>query len=121
MSAAVSLPNPGTGTRTTQTHCPYCSLQCGVTMTAGDRPATLVPADFPTNRGGLCSKGWSAPELLDHPERLTRPLVRADPADRSSPLVEAGWTSPWTGSSTRSGAPRRSTAGTPWAASAGVG
>src|SRR3712207_7614744 len=62
------------GTRTTETHCPYCSLQCGVTMTAGDRPPTLVPADFPTNRGGLCSKGWSAPELLDHPERLTRPL-----------------------------------------------
>jgi len=87
----VSLPPPSTGTRTTETHCPYCSLQCGVTMTAGDRPATLVPADFPTNRGGLCSKGWSAPELLDHPERLTRPLVRADPADRTSPLVEAGW------------------------------
>jgi assimilatory nitrate reductase catalytic subunit len=91
VSAAVSLPHPSTGTRTTQTHCPYCSLQCGVTMTAGDRPATLVPADFPTNRGGLCSKGWSAPELLDHPERLTRPLVRADPADRSSPLVESTW------------------------------
>src|SRR4051812_23979773 len=60
-------------------------------MTAGDRPATLVPADFPTNRGGLCSKGWSAPELLDHPERLTRPLVRADPGDRGSPLVESTW------------------------------
>ena len=78
---ATALPGvlAGTGprTRTTQTHCPYCSLQCGVTMTAGDRPATLQPADFPTNRGGLCSKGWSATELLDHPERLTRPLVRA--------------------------------------------
>ncbi|GAA4749600.1 molybdopterin oxidoreductase family protein [Modestobacter marinus] len=95
MSAVVSLPTPGRGpgggTRTTATHCPYCSLQCGVTMTAGDRPATLVPADFPTNRGGLCSKGWSAPELLDHPERLTRPLVRADPTDRTSPLVESSW------------------------------
>ncbi|WP_228395502.1 molybdopterin-dependent oxidoreductase, partial [Modestobacter roseus] len=91
MSAAVSLPTPGVGTRTTETHCPYCSLQCGITMTAGDRPATLVPADFPVNRGGLCSKGWSAAELLDHPERLTRPLVRADPADRSSPLVETSW------------------------------
>src|SRR5918993_5827206 len=78
-------------TRTTLTHCPYCSLQCGMSVTAGDRPPTLVPADFPTNRGGLCSKGWSAPELLDHPERLTRPLVRADPADRTSPLVESTW------------------------------
>jgi assimilatory nitrate reductase catalytic subunit len=60
-------------------------------MTAGDRPATLVPADFPVNRGGLCSKGWSAPELLDHPERLTRPLVRAIAGDRTSPLVESTW------------------------------
>ncbi|QXG78132.1 molybdopterin oxidoreductase family protein [Modestobacter sp. L9-4] len=85
------MPHPVTGVRTTATHCPYCSLQCGVTMTAGERPPTLVPADFPVNRGGLCSKGWSAPELLDHPERLLRPLVRAVPGDRTSPLVESTW------------------------------
>jgi assimilatory nitrate reductase catalytic subunit len=60
-------------------------------VTAGDRPATLVPADFPTNKGGLCSKGWSSTELLDHPERLLRPLVRATPGDRTSPLVETTW------------------------------
>ncbi|MGY1777934.1 molybdopterin-dependent oxidoreductase [Geodermatophilus sp. SYSU D00804] len=81
----------GPRTRTTETHCPYCSLQCGTAVTAGDRPATLVPLDSPTNRGRLCSKGWSATELLDHPERLTRPLVRAVPGDRTSPLVQAGW------------------------------
>src|SRR3954451_17841622 len=81
---------PGTA-RTTLTHCPYCSLQCGMNVTAGERPATLVPADFPTNRGGLCSKGWSSTELLDHPERLLRPLVRATPGDRTSPLVESTW------------------------------
>src|SRR3954447_17393646 len=82
----------GTGTsRTTLTNCPYCSLQCGMSVTAGDRPATLVPADFPTNRGGLCSKGWSSTELLDHPDRLSRPLVRAVAGDRTSPLVETAW------------------------------
>src|SRR5215218_3701894 len=86
-SAARGLPMA----RTTPTHCPYCSLQCGMTVTAGDRPATLVPADFPTNKGGLCSKGWSSTELLDHPERLTRPLVRARAGDRTSPLVESTW------------------------------
>src|SRR3954470_10686196 len=94
MPAAVFPESParGAGTsRTTLTHCPYCSLQCGMNVTAGDRPATLVPADFPTNKGGLCSKGWSSTELLDHPERLTRPLVRADPTDRGSPLVESTW------------------------------
>src|SRR3978361_427835 len=88
---------PGVGTRTTETHCPYCSLQCGVTMTAGDRPATLVPADFPTNRGGLCSKGWSAPELLDHPHGLTPPPVPAAPVARPArarartPVCDGTW------------------------------
>src|SRR5688500_16182440 len=94
MPAAVS-PQSTTGglatVPTTLTHCPYCSLQCGMNVTAGDRPATLVPADFPTNKGGLCSKGWSSTELLDHPERLLRPMVRATPGDRTSPLVESTW------------------------------
>src|SRR5205085_3171163 len=77
----------------TATHCPYCSLQCGITMRpAAPRQPVVEPADFPTNRGGLCSKGWSAAELLDHPDRLTTPLVRADPADRRSPLRAASWT-----------------------------
>jgi len=76
----------------TLTHCPYCSLQCGVSMLAGDRPATLQPQpDFPTNLGGLCSKGWNATALLDHPERLLTPLVRSVRGDRSSPLRAAGW------------------------------
>ena len=51
----------------------------------------MAPDDFPTNRGGLCAKGWSATELLAHPERLTRPLVRAVPGDRTSPLVPTSW------------------------------
>ena len=85
------LAGVGPRTRTTQTHCPYCSLQCGVTMTAGDRPATLVPADFPTNKGGLCSKGWNAASLLDHPQRLLSPLVRTVPGDRTSAFRPAGW------------------------------
>ncbi|MFP5370345.1 MAG: molybdopterin oxidoreductase family protein, partial [Actinomycetes bacterium] len=76
---------------TTSTHCPYCSLQCGVSLTVGPGPLALTPADFPTNRGRLCAKGWSSVELLDHPERLTRPLVRAVPGDRTSPLVESTW------------------------------
>jgi assimilatory nitrate reductase catalytic subunit len=33
------------------------------------------PNDFPTNRGGLCLKGWTATALLDSPHRLTVPLV----------------------------------------------
>src|SRR5260221_3616508 len=37
----------------------------------------LVSArNFPTNRGGLCQKGWTSTELLNHPERLRTPLIR---------------------------------------------
>jgi assimilatory nitrate reductase catalytic subunit len=44
--------------------------------------------DFPVNRGGLCQKGWSAAELLHHPERLQTPLMR-DAKGRS--LRAASW------------------------------
>ncbi|MFC7546811.1 molybdopterin oxidoreductase family protein [Plantactinospora sp. GCM10030261] len=59
------------------THCPYCALQCAMTLrpAGGDRVA-VAARDFPTNRGGLCQKGWTATDLLTHPERLTTPLIR---------------------------------------------
>jgi assimilatory nitrate reductase catalytic subunit len=76
----------------TDTHCPYCSLQCGMSvLTGAGRPSLRPMEDSATNRGGLCSKGWTAADLLDHPDRLLAPLVRADPADRHSPLRVATW------------------------------
>ena len=76
----------------TDTHCPYCALQCGIALRPAGGTVTLAPlADFPVNQGGLCSKGWTAAELLDHPDRLRTPLVRTDPGDRRSPLRPAGW------------------------------
>src|SRR5690349_5258261 len=51
----------------------------------------LEPADFPTNRGGLCAKGFTAADLLDHPDRLLTPLVRKEAGNRDSPLREATW------------------------------
>ncbi|MGH3872652.1 MAG: molybdopterin oxidoreductase family protein [Pseudonocardiaceae bacterium] len=73
----------------TLTHCPYCSLQCGITLrVAADRVHLAPQEDFPTNRGGLCSKGWNAAELLDHPDRLTEPLVRDR---RGAPLRPTSW------------------------------
>src|SRR5690349_17853177 len=73
----------------TKTHCPYCSLQCGITLDVAGSGIEIAPqSDFPTNRGGLCAKGWTAADLLTHPERLTRPLVREQ---RGSPLRPATW------------------------------
>jgi assimilatory nitrate reductase catalytic subunit len=73
----------------TKTHCPYCSLQCGITLEVARSGVELAPqSDFPTNRGGLCAKGWTAADLLAHLERLTRPLIRDM---RGSPLRPATW------------------------------
>ncbi|MBV9653685.1 MAG: molybdopterin oxidoreductase family protein [Acetobacteraceae bacterium] len=58
------------------THCPYCALQCGMTIVGDDAGYTVLPRDFPTNKGGLCRKGWTATELLTAPDRLTTPLMR---------------------------------------------
>ncbi|MDI6100775.1 molybdopterin oxidoreductase family protein [Actinoplanes sp. NEAU-A12] len=81
----------------TQTHCPYCALQCGMTLTPeiplrpGMPGVRLEPAEFPVNRGGLCAKGFTAADLLDHTDRLLTPLVRKEPGNRESPLREASW------------------------------
>ncbi|QQQ63557.1 molybdopterin oxidoreductase family protein [Paenarthrobacter ureafaciens] len=76
------------------THCPYCALQCAMTLTpAPDHGAGAAPApaaepakptapldvsgrDFPTNRVGLCRKGWTSASLLNHNGRVTEPLLK---------------------------------------------
>ena len=60
----------------TQTHCPYCSLQCGMTLTRSGSRLEVQARDFPVNEGALCRKGWTATGLRGHRERLTTPLVR---------------------------------------------
>jgi assimilatory nitrate reductase catalytic subunit len=64
------------------THCPYCALQCAMSLATpgggGADTLTVAPRDFPTNRGGLCQKGWTSPEVLTATDRLTHPWVRAE-------------------------------------------
>ena len=90
------------------THCPYCALQCAMTLTPAEvatdaagsmevsastaaakspPPVTVSGRDFPTNRGGLCKKGWTSAELLRAPSRIGAPLVRG--ADGA--FHEASW------------------------------
>ncbi|WP_427174007.1 molybdopterin oxidoreductase family protein [Arthrobacter sp. 92] len=79
-------------TKSADTHCPYCALQCAMTLKSpaaltpadqpGSEPVTARPAvevsgrDFPTNRGGLCRKGWTSASLLNHPGRVTEPMLK---------------------------------------------
>jgi len=79
---------------TTPTHCPYCALQCAMTLAPRATPApddaptlTVSGRSFPTNRGGLCKKGWTSSTLLDSAERLRTPLLRGVHGD----LEETDW------------------------------
>ena len=72
----------------TATHCPYCALQCGLHLVDRDGVLSVAPRSFPTNKGGLCQKGWTSAELLSHPDRLTTPLMRAV---KSAPLLPVTW------------------------------
>ncbi|WP_084713663.1 molybdopterin oxidoreductase family protein [Streptacidiphilus rugosus] len=93
-------------TTTTDTHCPYCSLQCGMRLagaTAGSAAgAAAVPVaapsvevlerpEFPVNRGALCGKGQNAAALLSPATRLTAPLVRDRREGRRGELRAASW------------------------------
>ena len=53
-----------------------------MTLTDG----VVSPREFPTNRGGLCQKGWTSAALLTSPARLTTPLIR-----RCGVLEPATW------------------------------
>ncbi|MFI9118608.1 molybdopterin oxidoreductase family protein [Streptomyces bikiniensis] len=74
------------------THCPYCALQCGMSLRptgAPEAPAEVVErTDFPVNRGALCGKGRTAPSVLSSRVRLTGPLVRSPD---TGALVPASW------------------------------
>ncbi len=88
-AATAAIAGSSTGV---DTHCPYCALQCAQTLTPTSGPdgANGVTVDgraFPTNRGGLCQKGWTSAEVLAAPDRLTTPLVR----DSAGDLVPADW------------------------------
>jgi assimilatory nitrate reductase catalytic subunit len=70
-----------------QTTCPYCALQCGITLERRDGGyAAVGDPTFDVNAGDLCMKGFTAAETLAHPDRLLAPLVRRD-----GRFVEVGW------------------------------
>ena len=68
------------GERKVSTHCAYCALQCSLNLTVDLGLNKVIKVrgrrDFPTSRGLSCIKGQTAHLQLDHPDRLTTPLLR---------------------------------------------
>lgn len=72
------------------THCCFCGVQCGFYLRVSDGRVTGVePRDFPHNRGSLCPKGVVAYQQVNHPDRLTYPMIRR--GGKGGRLERATW------------------------------
>lgn len=73
------------------THCCYCGVQCGMYLKVADGNVVGVEPreDFPLNHGMLCPKGATVYQTVNHPDRLTYPLMRRN--GKNSPLERASW------------------------------
>ena len=72
----------------TPAFCTQCRSRCGCVAVVEDgRLAGIEPLPGHPTGDKLCPKGRAAPELVYHPDRLTRPLRRTAPKGAADP----GW------------------------------
>ena len=89
--------------RTVDSLCPYCGVGCQVEyQVKDDRILYAEGRDGPANNNRLCVKGRFGFDYIQHPHRLTKPLVRldgvakhaddqVDPANPWTHFREASW------------------------------
>lgn len=72
------------------TTCPYCGTGCGFYLVTDDENKRVIAVEgavnHPVNEGRLCIKGWNAFQFVNHPDRLTAPLIR-----KNGKLMPASW------------------------------
>lgn len=74
-------------THKVKTTCAYCGVGCQMNLIVKDNKVVdIEPLDGLANRGLLCVKGKFAYKFIDHPDRLTKPLIR-----KNGELEEATW------------------------------
>lgn len=89
MSLGKGRPGQVTKIRTT---CSYCGVGCNFDLNVRDDRVIRVTsaADAPVNGMALCVKGRYGYDYVNHPGRLTRPLVRARWLDKVDEELAAG-------------------------------
>ncbi len=70
--------NSITPSREVKTVCPYCGVGCGIYLGIRGSEIINVRADpeNQVNQGNLCVKGRYGFEFINHPQRLTKPLIK---------------------------------------------
>jgi len=73
------------------TICPYCGAGCALNVVVEDGRAVGIEyaTEHPVGLGALCAKGNAALEVLDHPDRLTTPLIKENGRFREATWEEA--------------------------------
>lgn len=71
--------------------CPFCALQCGLTLqeTASALRVVGAPSD-PISGGHLCRKGLSTIEVLNHTRRIQNPMARINTEESLAPATWDG-------------------------------
>ncbi len=77
--------------KTTRTTCPWCGVGCTIELhTRGNRVVKVTsPPDAVANKGSLCVKGRFGYQFINHPGRLTMPLIRVKPKGEGAYQEEA--------------------------------
>lgn len=72
------------------THCCFCGVQCGMYLRVDHRGKVfgVEPRNHDINRMRLCPKGINAYQQVNHPDRLTSPLMRRS---RDEEFRECSW------------------------------
>ncbi|MEM6637283.1 MAG: formate dehydrogenase subunit alpha [Pseudomonadota bacterium] len=77
--------------REVQSVCPYCGVGCQLSFKVKDNKIKYVEGvDGPANQNRLCVKGRFGFDYIDHPHRLTKPLIRRDDAPAKGLNVDPG-------------------------------
>ena len=88
--------------REVESVCPYCGVGCQISFKVKDDKIKYVEGiDGPANENRLCVKGRFGFDYINHPHRLTKPLIRredapakglnVDPGNLLSHFREASW------------------------------
>ena len=79
-TGALICKNDRQATREVKTVCPYCGVGCSIYLGVRGNEIVNVRGDkeSPVNKGGLCVKGRFGFDFINHPDRLTKPLIRKE-------------------------------------------
>ena len=85
---ALAPKKPQFSAREVQTVCTYCGVGCGMYLgVTGDQVVRVRGnREAPANQGSLCVKGRYGFNFINHPDRLTKPLIK-----RNGQFEEAEW------------------------------